>query len=102
VCLLRRRFSALLLAERVGLVHVVIGMLGSTVAVVRKSRDPTVTRLPGAKILPPLNAGDWTIGVENFFWNANGPLPGMPTGMVLQTEGTIEFVFGGGCVRNMP
>lgn len=60
VCPLRRRFSALLLVERAGRVPVVRYMLESArrrspLAVVRKSREPNMMWLPGAKVSPSVN-----------------------------------------------
>ena len=59
---------------------------GSSVAVARKSREPNMIRLLGAKVSPPADEGDWAIGVESVAWHANGPLLGAPTVVVLETE----------------
>lgn len=55
VCLLRRRFFALLLVKLAGRVLVLIGALrsvrrSSPVAVARKSREPNMMWLPGVKV----------------------------------------------------
>ena len=70
---LRRCFFALLL---VGRVPMVIGTSGlarrsSPVAVARKSSEPNMTWLLGAKASPPINADDLAIEVENVSWHAN-------------------------------
>jgi hypothetical protein len=88
---LRRRFSALLLVIRVGPMPAAVDTLGPTwqsspVAVARKSREPNMIRLLGAKVSPPADEGDWAIGVESVAWHANGPLLGAPTVVVLETE----------------
>jgi hypothetical protein len=57
------------------------------VAVVRKSREPNVMRLPRAKLSPPVNAEVRAIGVEDVTWHANSPLHGVPTVVVSETEG---------------
>jgi hypothetical protein len=89
-CLLRRCFPALLLVECAGPMLVVTDMSGqarqsSPVVVARKSREPNMMWLLGTKISPPLNADVTTIEVGNVTWYANGPIPGVPTVMVLET-----------------
>lgn len=51
--------------------------------------------LPDAKF-SPLSDDEWAIKVMSVFWHANMPLPGAPNVVVLETGGTIEFMFKGG------
>jgi hypothetical protein len=44
-------------------------------AVARKSREPNMMWLKGAKVLPLMNAKELAIGVEDVTWHANDPLP---------------------------
>jgi hypothetical protein len=65
-CLFRRRFSDLLLVECVCCVPKVLGTLeaarlSSPMVVSKKLRVLNVMRLPGAKVLPPAKADDWSI-----------------------------------------
>jgi hypothetical protein len=96
----RRRFSALLLVERVGHVPVVTGMSGvarriSLVAVARKLRMPNKMWLPGAKVSPLANVDAWAIGVMNVYGHAQ-KLPYLACQLSwFQKPGAVRFLFGG-------
>jgi hypothetical protein len=69
-CFLRRRFSALLLAECMGRAPMALGTLrvarlSSLMVVAKKLRVANVMRLPRMKVWPPTNADDWAIGAQS-------------------------------------
>jgi hypothetical protein len=68
---------------------------GSLVAVVRKSRESNMMRLPGAKLSSSVNIEVRAIGVEDVTWHANGPLTGAPA-IVLEIGGNEICVQQGG------
>jgi hypothetical protein len=48
-------------------------------------------QFPRVKASLPVNADDWAIGAAGVAWHANAPLPGMPTIVVLGTEGQYNL-----------
>lgn len=63
----------------------------SPVAVAKKSKEPNLMLLRGggAKVLTPACADELAIRVKKSLWHARGPLPSVPTVMILETGETI-------------
>lgn len=55
----------------------------------KKSKEPNLMLLRGAKVLTPACADELAIRVKKSLWHARGPLPSVPTVMILETGETI-------------